>query len=266
MHSLTTSVAALLRKTATDIVLPRYRALQTHEIQEKSPGDFVTIADKESELALNEGLARILPEARLIGEEACAAAPHLLDGLESGTAWIIDPIDGTGNFAAGRPHFALMIALVADGEPIAGWIYDPLRDRLCHAHHRGGAWINGERIFATPSGAPLPIAALSTRFMDPDQRADMTTRAHGRLTLADVPLCAGEQYPRIALGENDLSVYERTLPWDHIAGAQFLTEAGGHIARMDGTPYRFWDGRTGLLGAVSHAIWDDAVRILTMTV
>jgi fructose-1,6-bisphosphatase/inositol monophosphatase family enzyme len=57
-------------------------------------------------------------------------------------------------------------------------------------------------------------------------------------------------------------VFQRTLPWDHIAGALFLTAAGGHIARMDGTCYRFWDGRTGLLAAASREIWDTAAQIL----
>jgi fructose-1,6-bisphosphatase/inositol monophosphatase family enzyme len=263
MHNLNTTVGALLRDTAERIVLPRYRSLAAHEIEEKSPGDFVTIADQECERALNEGLAQILPEARLIGEEACAADPRLLDGLGTGTAWIIDPIDGTGNFAAGQPHFALMVALVADGEAIAGWIYDPLRQRMCHAQAGGGAWVDGERVYASPSGAPLPIAAISMKFMNADQRAAMISRSEGQFTLADVPMCAGEQYPRIAFGENDFSIYERTLPWDHIAGALFLNEAGGHVARMDGSPYHFWDERTGLLGAVSREIWDQATRILT---
>jgi fructose-1,6-bisphosphatase/inositol monophosphatase family enzyme len=263
MHALSPAVETLLRDVAATVVMPRYQQLEAHQITEKTPGDLVTIADQESELRLSEGLAALLPEARIVGEEGCTADPSLLDQLDSGTAWIIDPIDGTGNFAAGRPHFALMVALVADGVALAGWIYDPLRDRMCHAHKSGGAWINGARLTARPSGAALPIAAISTKFMNAGQREDFVRRSAGRFTLADVPLCAGEQYPRIALGENDMSVFERTLPWDHVPGALFLTEAGGHIARMDGSPYRFWDGRTGLLGAASREIWDAAAEVLT---
>jgi fructose-1,6-bisphosphatase/inositol monophosphatase family enzyme len=262
MHTLYKAVEILLHDTAEAIVLPRYRALEAHEIEEKTPGDFVTIADKESELRLNEGLAHILPDARMVGEEACAADPSLLEGLGHGTAWVIDPIDGTGNFAAGRPHFALMVALVADGEPIAGWIYDPLRRRMCHAHQGGGAWIDNTQVYARTSGEAKPVAAISMKFMKPDQREDFARRSDGHFTLADVPLCAGEQYPRMVLGENDLSVFERTLPWDHVAGALFLTEAGGYIARMDGSPYQFWDGRTGMLGAASRQIWDAAAAVL----
>ncbi len=262
MNALHHQVSDLLRQVAADIVMPRFQQLAAHEIEEKSPGDLVTIADKESELRLSEGLAKILPEARMVGEEACAADPSLLNYLNEGTAWIIDPIDGTGNFAAGKPHFALMVALVADRAPLAGWIYDPLRDRLCHAHQGGGAWIGEERVTARSSGATLPIAAISTRFLEPDARDAMVQRTNGHFTLAEVPLCAGEQYPRIVLGENDFSVFHRTLPWDHIAGALFLTEAGGKIARMDGAPYQYWDRGTGLLGAASQALWDAAAKVL----
>lgn len=262
MHTLHAQVSDLLRQVAEDVVMPRFQQLATHEIVEKTPGDLVTIADTESETRLSEGLAKILPEARMVGEEACAADPSLLNNLDKGTAWIIDPIDGTGNFAAGQPHFALMVALVADRVPLAGWIYDPLRGRLCHAHQGGGAWIDGERVTARGSGQPLPIAAISTRFLAPDARDAMVQRTNGHFTLAEVPLCAGEQYPRIVLGENDLSVFHRTLPWDHVAGALLLTEAGGYIARLDGASYQYWDGGTGLLGAASPALWEAAARVL----
>lgn len=262
IHSLSRAVEALLIDVAEAVVMPRYQLLEAHEVSQKAPDDLVTIADKESELRLNEGLATILPEARMVGEEACAADPSVLDGLDQGIAWIIDPIDGTGNFAAGRPHFALMVALVDSGRPIAGWIYDPLRGRMCHAHQGGGAWIDGKRVYARPSEAPMPIAAISTRFMDGLERAAMLERSDGHFSLVDVPLCAGEQYPRVVLGENDFSIFARTLPWDHVAGTLFLTESGGHVARMDGSPYFFWDKRTGMLGAGSREMWDLAAKQL----
>ena len=262
MHPLSSAVEALMRDVAETIVLPRYRTLAAHEIEEKSPGDLVTVADRESELALNAGLARILPEARMVGEEAAAADPSVLEGLDKGIAWIIDPIDGTGNFAAGRPHFAIMVALVAEGETQAGWIYDPLRRRMCHAVAGGGAWIDGERVHARSSGTAQPIAAIATRFMEPGEREAMIAKLAGKMTLADIPNCAGEQYPRLVLGENDVALFKRTLPWDHAAGALFVEEAGGKVARLDGSPYRIWDGRTGLLGAGSAEAWDVAARIL----
>ena len=125
-------VVALMRQVARDVVMPRFRNHAAHEISEKAANDFVTIADKESELRLAEGLAAILPEAGIIGEEACAADPTILERAGHGLNWIIDPIDGTGNFASGNPPFGIMIALADAGATLAGWILDPMTGRLCH--------------------------------------------------------------------------------------------------------------------------------------
>ncbi len=262
MHSLYRQVAELMEQVAADVVLPRYQNLAEDEISEKAADDFVTIADKESELRLIEGLARILPEAGMIGEEAAAADPAILDRAGIGLNWIIDPIDGTGNFAAGRPPFGMMVALVADGAIQAGWILDPLDGRLCHAVTGGGAFIDGERVSARETGSSLPVAALAVYFMTPERRANIVERARGRLTLVDIPRCAAEQYPRLVLGLNDIALFERTLPWDHAPGALFLAEAGGRIARPDGSPYIVGDGRKGLIGAASPRLWDESARIL----
>ncbi|MEO8723013.1 MAG: inositol monophosphatase family protein [Sphingobium sp.] len=260
--TLSGAVSALMRRVAQDIVLPRYQNLAAHEVQEKAANDLVTIADKESELALGEGLTQILPEAGLIGEEACAADPSILAGAGCGLKWIIDPIDGTGNFAAGKPPFGILIALAEAGETLAGWIYDPLTDRLCDAIKGAGARINGERIIARESGARLPIAGISTLFLDAQERTDLLTRAAGKLTLVDIPRCAAEQYPRLVLGQNDICVFNRTLPWDHAAGVLFLIEAGGRASRYDGSHYRIGTDQKGMLAAASPRLWDEAARIL----
>jgi len=262
MHELYRPVAELMERVAAEVVLPRYQNLTADEISEKAADDFVTIADKESELRLVDGLARILPEAGMIGEEAAAADPSILDRAGVGLNWIIDPIDGTGNFAAGKPPFGLMVALVADGIVQAGWILEPLDGRICHAALGGGAFVDGERISARETGSALPIAALAVYFMTPEKRADIQARAVGTLSLVDIPRCAAEQYPRLVLGQNDLAVFERTLPWDHAPGSLFLSEAGGRIARPDGSPYIVGDGRKGMLGAASPRLWDQGARIL----
>lgn len=261
MDALTTSVAALMRQVAVEVVMPRYRNLAADEIIEKAADELVTIADRESELRLQEGLARLLPEAGIVGEEACAADPTLVNKLDHGLNWLIDPIDGTSNFAAGRPPFGLMIALVDGGETLAGWMLDPLTDRLCHAARGMGATINGEPVHARESGAPLPIAGLSLLFVRPEDRQGLIDRAEGTLQMADIPRCAAEQYPRIVLGVNDLALFERTLPWDHAPGALFVNEAGGRVARPDGSPYRVDDDRKGMIAAASPAMWDRAAAL-----
>ena len=118
-------VVTLMREVARDIVMPRFQNLRADEISEKALDDFVTVADRESEIRLAEGLSRILPEAGIIGEEACESDPAILDRAGDGLNWIIDPIDGTGNFAAGRSPFGIMIALADAGTTLAGWILYP---------------------------------------------------------------------------------------------------------------------------------------------
>jgi len=262
MHRLYEDVAALMREVGARIMMPRYRLLRAEDIREKTPGDPVTIVDHESEAFLSERLAALLPGTRIVGEEAAAADPAVLEGLGEGSLWLIDPLDGTKNFSEGHPPFAIMIALVHDGECEASWMLDPVSGRLCHAARGRGAFIGSERVAARASGGALPLTAAAVYFMTEERRADIAARASGRLALVDIPRCAGEQYPRLVLGENDIALFERTLPWDHAPGALFLEEAGGRIARPDGSPYRIGVPGRGMIGAATSALWEEAARIL----
>lgn len=259
--ALDTAVAALMRRVAQDAILPRYQALAEHEVIAKAANDMVTIADTEAEALLAKGLAAILPDAAIVGEEAVHADPALMSRLDTGLCWIIDPVDGTNNFAAGKPPFGIILALSDGGETQSGWIYDPLQDRLCVAHKGQGAFVNGERVTARTTGETPPIAAISTVFLDPAQRAAVQARIAPYYTLVDIPRCAAEQYPRLVLGVNDISVFERTLPWDHAAGVLFVNEAGGKAARPDGSPYRTdQHGQKGLFAASSPALFDTFMK------
>ena len=245
-----------MRDAAIRAILPRWQSLTADQIDAKAADDVVTIADKEAELILAEGLAKILPEATIVGEEAAFADPALLDRLGDTLCWIVDPLDGTNNFAQGKPPFGVMVALAEAGETIAGWIYDPLSHRLSHAHRGGGAWLGEERVAARSTGANPPIAAISLVFMDQAKREAMKQQIAPHYTLVDIPRCAAEQYPRLVLGVNDCSIFERTLAWDHAAGVLFVNEAGGMAARPDGRPYRVDEAHLpGLIGAASPALW-----------
>ena len=100
--SLTTQVLAIMQHAADVAILPRFQNLAAADIVSKAVNDVVTIADNEAEAIIADGLARLMPEAAVVGEEACHSEPALLDQLGSGLCWIIDPIDGTNNFAAGK--------------------------------------------------------------------------------------------------------------------------------------------------------------------
>jgi fructose-1,6-bisphosphatase/inositol monophosphatase family enzyme len=249
------AMLALLREVSQRAILPYYQKLASHQVEAKLADDVVTVADKLSEELLGEGLRKIA-DLPIVGEEAAFADPAVFDRL-AGDCWIVDPLDGTRNFARGNPPFGILIAMASGGEVHSGWIYDVLSERFCVAHRGAGAFVGGERIAAQPTGEPKPVAAVSLLFMDMAKRDGVMAGIGGDYRLVDVPWCAAEQYPRLALGENDVSIFERTLPWDHAAGALWLNEAGGKAARMDGSPYRVdqWD-RKGLLGAASPALWD----------
>ncbi len=246
-----------MRHAANHAILPHYQRLTAGQIVAKAEDDLVTIADGLSEAILAEGLAKILPEAAIVGEEAAHADPAILARLADDLCWIIDPLDGTHNFANGRAPFGILVALAQNGETIGGWILDPISGRFCSAEHGTGAWVDGERIVACTTGITPPIAAISLLFADPEKRAALQTHIAPHYTLADIPRCAAEQYPRLALGVNDCSIFERTLAWDHAAGVLFLNEAGGKAAREDGSAYRVDDARTGLLAAANPRLWDE---------
>ncbi len=252
---------ALLRFAAGRSIMPRWRNLAAHEVEEKAKDDLVTVADREVEQFLTEALERLAPGVAVVGEEAAHADPSVLQRL-TGACWIIDPIDGTGNFASGLGHFATMVALADGGETIAGWIYDPQRDRMCRARRGEGAFVNEQPITAHASGdKPLRLAAM-TRYMALEQRALFDREIGPHHTLVDAPGCAAEQYPLVALGEHDIAIYERVLPWDHAAGCLFLNEAGGRCARQDGSDYRVDSTRKGLIAAASPRLWQDFTRLL----
>lgn len=262
-RALDAAVAALMRETADKTLLKHYQRLGSDEVSNKAADDVVTIADTESEIMLAEGLAKILPEAAIVGEEAAHADSTIFQRLSDGLCWIIDPLDGTNNYAVGKPPFGILLALAQGGETVAGWIYDPLTGRLCTAHRGEGAWVNGERLISKGSGAAKPIAAISLVFVDQAKRAALMEHIAPHYTLVDIPRCAAEQYPRIGLGQNDVSLFEKTLAWDHAAGVLFLNEAGGKAARPDGSAYRVDRHlEPGLIGAASPRLFDDLAERL----
>ena len=247
-----------MQEAAARAILPRFQHLAASDIFEKAADDLVTIADRESEAILAEGLARLIPGAAIVGEEAVAGDPTLMRHLGGKLCWIIDPLDGTNNFAAGRRPFGMLVALAEHGRAVAGWIYDPVSGRLCHAAEGGGAFADGEAVTARSTGETPPVAAISTLFADPARRAGVAAHIAPHYRMTDIPRCAAEQYPRLVLGVNDVSIFQRTLAWDHAAGVLFVNEAGGMAARPDGTPYRV-DGEDwgGLIAAASPALWDE---------
>ncbi|WP_325100154.1 inositol monophosphatase family protein [Aurantiacibacter sediminis] len=256
-------IHALMRRVSEDIILPRFRNLSDHQVEDKGGNDPVTIADRESEEVLHDALSKLAPGVPVVGEEAAHADESVLKHLKS-DCWIVDPIDGTRNFTNGEPPFGILIARASGGEAQSGWIYDCLSGRFCVAHRGTGAFVGEDKVSAVPTGETPPVAAISLIFMDDTQREAVKEHICPHYRLTDIPYCAAEQYPRLALGTNDVSIFERTLAWDHAAGVLWLNEAGGKAARLDGSAYRVdeWQ-RKGLVGAASPRLYDDMVERLS---
>lgn len=264
--NLNSEIVSLLERVSQKIILPHFQNLKASEIEEKSPGDLVTIADKLSEEMLSESLRKLIPDAAIVGEEACAENPKLLNHLSDDVAWIIDPIDGTGNFAAGKSPFGIIVALAEANETVAGWMYDPISNRICHTYRGQGSFINGNRVFANGKHSDKPKAALATGFMTPEQRQETIAQAEPVYEIEPIPKCCAEQYPLLVTGDHHVTIFERTFAWDHAAGILFLNEAGGKACRWNGEPYRPSNDTTGLLGASSPELWEEARQIFNRSV
>ena len=233
------------------------------EISHKDGDEVVTTVDRCVEEALGRTLPALLAGSRVIGEEACSADAGLLATLGSGRVWLVDPIDGTRNFADGRPPFALMVALLEDGCLTASWIHDPLTGRMCVAELGSGAWVDGVRL-RTDASPPMARAEgiVSRAFLPVANEAAADRLAQHVGAVHPTARCAGHEYPLVALGTMHFALYWRTLPWDHAAGTLFLREAGGSVTHLDGADYDPTSPRPGLLLAVSSVLAEELRAVL----
>ncbi|WP_027341860.1 inositol monophosphatase family protein [Hamadaea tsunoensis] len=252
-------VEEIVREVATEIVVPKFRSLSAGDIEEKAPGELVTVADRASEVELSRRLLELLPSAQVVGEEAVAADPGVLDRLAGDDpVWVIDPIDGTGNFAAGREPFGIMVALVRRGSPVLAVIHEPVAGTMALAELGAGTYLDGVRTVLEHE--PLATDQLRGSVMSRYMPAELRERVTGGFPLIDAALpghhCAAREYPDVVRGRQHFTLFWRAHPWDHAAGALIVTEAGGVMHRFDGSAYVVGDGRMGLLAARDQQVFD----------
>lgn len=250
-------VMPLLIQASEQAVMPRFRKLREGDVIEKAKDELVTVADQEAEAIIERGLLALLPGSRVVGEEACAANPALLEDLDHGRVWLVDPLDGTANFVAGRETFAVMAALLQDGEAVGAWVLNPVTGERWMAVRGGGCHRDGQRMQVPSNDVPLAQArgAVLTKFLPPELRGTVESRMARIGQCLPGLRCAGIEYPAIITGVQHFAMFYRTLPWDHVPGTLLLQEAGGHVARYDGSAYRAGDGRAGVLSARTPAMW-----------
>ena len=259
------TVAALIADAAAAEIMPRFAKLGAGDIREKAPGDLVTVADEAMERRLAPQLLALTPGALVVGEEATAAEPALLDEVgEAPWAWVIDPIDGTANFADSQPTFGVIVALVRRGDPVAGWIHDPITRETVTAAAGEGAWL-GEPAAPRRAGAEARAATsracCSRAITARRSSAAWCSRTAARCGALKSVRSAAHEYLRLARAEMHFVLWTKLMPWDHAAGVLIHREAGGHAAYLEGGAYAA--GRidaSGLLLAPDAASWERTLR------
>lgn len=259
------TVGEILARAARAEILPRFRALTAEQVRQKSSAiDLVTEADEAAEEVITTELKAAFPNAVVIGEEATHRDPSLLQAIGTAElAFIVDPVDGTKNFASGLPLFGVMAAVTVRGEIVAGVIHDPICRDFAYAEKGGGAWLEAEDGKRTPLkvAPPVPVADLegylATGFL-PQPLRNTVNGNLARLASNASLRCAAHEYRLAAGGHCHLLLYNKLMPWDHAAGWLLHREAGGYSAHFDGTPYKPTDLTGGLIYTPDEATWHAA--------
>jgi fructose-1,6-bisphosphatase/inositol monophosphatase family enzyme len=238
-------VTTLVQNVVASVVMPSFRSLRPEDIHSKDtpgdPDDLVTVVDQAAERYLIDALTDIVPGAAFIGEEAVCDDPSLLAALSApAPAWLIDPIDGTKNFARGNANFGVMLALVEAGRTRASWMAIPAAPPSGYtvvAQRGGGTRIDGTRVESRRAVPALPRGSIHTRMMPPETARDVMEKLRGKYEPHPSTGSAATEYSAIIRGDKDFVIYYRLLPWDHAPGALAITEAGGAAVHVTGDAY-----------------------------
>ncbi len=255
----TEAVAQAIRFAYAETIAPYFGRLKADGIEYKSADEVVTVADRECEQLLGQ-LLRDVIDAPVLGEEAAAANPALLDEMPLwDSAWLLDPIDGTASFARGEPYYAVMVAYVQQQQTVASWIFQPEFDHMAIAVRGAGATFDGQMVMATePEEDPSSWSGVvKGRFMPAEIKDSVESGRRAIGGSEAVAHCAGFEYPGLVAGEHSYMVYWRTLPWDHAPGVLYAEEAGCLSLRPDCSRYAVNQNRSGLV--VAHSAIATAV-------
>lgn len=259
----------IIRRAAADEIMPRFQNLAADQINTKSgPLDLVTEADTAAEAAMTAAIRARFPDALVVGEEAVAADPALRGQIAAAPlAFIIDPVDGTWNFAHGLPLFGVILAATHFGKPIFGLLHDPVMDNWIWA----GAGMAPRQTYADGREVALQIAPagpliaqsgyLHINLMPQDRQARIAPNLP-QMGRNYAMRCSCHEYRTLVQGAVGYVASATLNPWDHAAGV-FLFQQGGGVARLrDGRSYDAGVTSGTLICAPDAAMWQDLADLL----
>jgi fructose-1,6-bisphosphatase/inositol monophosphatase family enzyme len=255
-------VGEILAEVARAEIMPRFDGVVANSVRTKASAfDVVTDADEAAEREIAARLRQRFPGAVVIGEEAAAHEPDLLARIVTADlAFMVDPLDGTKNFASGVPLFGVMVAGVVRGDVVLGVVHDPVCRDTSYAVRGEGAWRQREGSASEDLevAAAVPLAQMhavaGTNFL-PEPLRSSVTRNLGKLSMTFWLRCAAHEYRMAAAGHCHVLMYNRLMPWDHAAGWLLHKEAGGCSAHFDGTAYEPSHLAGGLICAPDPDSW-----------
>lgn len=226
-----TQLKALIIQAAEQELLPRYQRV---EFECKADGSMVTEADVAMQQYVQERLHTHWPQYELLGEEMSELEQR--QQLQSAKAglWVLDPLDGTSNFSAGLPFFSVSLALLVEGRPVIGLVYDPVRKECFYAEKGKGAWLNDQPLLKRTSRHTLKqcLAAIDFKRLAPDlaRRLAEAPPYGSQRSLGSVAL----DWCWLAASRFHLYLHGRQKLWDYAAGCLILDEVGGYSATLEG--------------------------------
>lgn len=255
---------ALLAQAGSQEIMPHFRRLDTGDITSKTnAADLVTIADVAAEKFITKELRAKFPNAGVFGEEAVSEDANVLKNHKwEGLSFVIDPIDGTFNFASGAPIFGTMLAIVKDSETIGAIIHDPVMNDTIFARKGAGGFYqqsDGKQRklkVSEPVSFDQMTGSLSWTNLPMEMRQTLVKNQVRCLNFFGYR-CAAHDYRIVATGMAHFLLYGRMMPWDHLAGVLIHQEAGGYSARFDGSAYMPQTIDGGLLVAPTKDMWED---------
>ena len=257
-----TSLIQIVRRTARAEILPRFRNLTEGQISTKSgPSDLVTEADTAAEAMITRAILRLFPNATILGEETSAQDPKSREkAANAELAFIVDPIDGTWNFAHGVPLFGVILAATRFGKPIFGLLYDPITDDWITAAEDGPAM---QSEITTPSRQLATSGGGALNTLSGVAHVSLMSADHQKAFAALIPdfarvgslRCSCHEYRLMTQGAYDFMLSSKLNPWDHAAGAFICAQAGGVSRFLDGADYDIARVDGYLLSAPNEATW-----------